>query len=88
MIVCFSNRLLHHLVTKYEKLINMQKKLQPIHGGVHKYLTSLARLAFNEEDLVYGACIDPEVSMCAREMLEALVTPEEGEAIYEAFASP
>lgn len=87
-IVGFSNRLLHHLIMKYEKLINMQKKLQPIQGGVYRYLTCLAKLAFKEDDLVYGAIIDPEVALCARDMLEALLTPEEGDAIYEAFSGP
>jgi len=65
----------------------MQKKLTAIHGGTHKYLLCLARLNFSDDDLVLESGIDPDVAACALEMLELVVTPEEGDAIQSAFSS-
>lgn len=65
----------------------MQQKLSVIHGGTQKYLISLARLNFSEDDLVLEAEIDAEVAECAHEMLELAVTPEEGDAIHAAFSA-
>ncbi len=65
----------------------MQKKLAVIHGGPQKYLLCLSRLNFCEEDLVLESGIDPEVPACALELLELVVTPEEGDAIQSAFSS-
>jgi hypothetical protein len=86
-LVCLATRLLHHLTTKHEKLVDMQEKLSRIHGGSQKYLVCLARLNFMEDDLVLDADIGPEIQECAHEMLELAVTPEEGDAIHSAFSS-
>lgn len=65
----------------------MQRKLSVIPGGNQKYLLSLARLNFFEDDLVLESGIDPDVATCALELLEMVVTPEEGDAIHSAFSS-
>lgn len=85
--MCLTIRLLHHLITKHDKSINMQKKLSEIHGGNQKYLICLARLNFSEDDLVLDSEIEPEIAECAHELLELAVTPEEGDAIHAAFSS-
>jgi hypothetical protein len=78
-------RLLYYLVTAYPSLINIQDKLREISGGQHKYLIILARLAFSEGYHEQG--IEDDVVECATEMLENLITPEEGESLLEAFSS-
>jgi hypothetical protein len=65
----------------------MAQKLAPIHGGVHRYMTCLARLNFSDDDLILEADIEPEVAERSHEMLELFVTPEEADAIHEAFSS-
>ncbi|KAK6596222.1 DNA repair protein [Botrytis cinerea] len=40
-----------------------------------------------EDDLVFESGIDPDIPGCALEMLEMVVTPEEGEAIQEALSN-
>ncbi len=65
----------------------MQKKLAVILGGTQKYLLCLSRLNFSEEDLVLESGIDPDVPAYALELLELIVTPEEGDAIQMAFSS-
>ena len=78
-------RLLYYLSTTYPSLINIQDKLREISGGQHKYLIILARLAFSEGYHEQG--IEDDVVECATEMLENLITPEEGESLLEAFGS-
>lgn len=65
----------------------MQKKLAVIRGGSQKYLLALSRLNFSEDDLVLESGIDSDVASYALEMLELVVTPEEGEAIHLAFST-
>jgi hypothetical protein len=65
----------------------MQAKLSRVPGGMRKYLICLSRLTFAEDDLVLDADIDPEVAECAKELLELVVSPEEGDAIHSAFSS-
>ncbi|KAF4612816.1 hypothetical protein G7Y89_g15557 [Cudoniella acicularis] len=86
-IISFGTRLLYYLVTKYDNDIDMQQKLANIRGGSQKYLLCLSRLNFSEDDLVLESGIDPDVAACALELLEFVVTPEEGDAIHSAFSS-
>lgn len=79
-----STRLLFHLTTNYPTL-NMQTKLQFIPGGTHKYLIALTRLAFSE-GIFYEQGIEEDVADAAHQMLEALVNPQEAEALSEAFS--
>ncbi|RKF57294.1 putative dna repair protein rad26 [Golovinomyces cichoracearum] len=80
-------RLLYHLVTKHECAIEIQQNLSYVHGGSQKYLLSLSRLNFLEEDLVLESGIDSDVPGFALELLELIVTPEEGDAIQSAFSN-
>jgi hypothetical protein len=75
------------LITKFDDDIDIQKKLTVIRGGSQKYLLSLSRLNFSEDDLVLESGIDSDVATCALEMLELFVTPEEGDAIHAAFSA-
>lgn len=81
-------RLLYHLVMRYDDIIDMQKKVAVIPGGSQKYLLCLSRLNFSEEDGLLESGIEADVARCAVEMLEMVVTPEEGEAIQSAFEKP
>ena len=81
-----STRLLFHLTNVYSDLIDLQSKLCVIPGGTHKHLIALTRLAFTE-NLFYEANIEEDVADCAHQMLEALVNPQEAEALMEAFSS-
>ena len=79
-------RLLYHITTTYPHLINIQERLATIPGGAHKYLIVLTRLNFSD-DTYYEQGIEDDVVECAQHMLENWVTPEEGEALVEAFSS-
>lgn len=81
-----STRILFHLTSVYSGLIDMQVKLRVIPGGTHKYLIALTRLAFSE-GIFYERGIEEDVVDCAHQMLETLVTPQEAEALLEAFSS-
>ena len=64
----------------------MQEKLRVHPGGANKYLIALTRLAFSE-GIFYERGIEDDVVDCAHQMLEDSITPEEGEALLEAFSS-
>ncbi|KAK0119862.1 hypothetical protein ONS95_011292 [Cadophora gregata] len=85
-IITLGFRLLYFLVTKYENL-DMQKKLSVIPGGTQKYILCLSRLHFSEDDLVLESGIEPDIAGLAFELLGLRVTPEEGDAIHDAFSS-
>ena len=85
-LINLSTRLLFHLLSAYPSLINIQEKLQTQPGGSNKFLIALTRLAFSES-IFYERGIDADVCECAHQMLEDYVTPEEGEALCEAFSS-
>ncbi|KHJ30621.1 putative dna repair protein rad26 [Erysiphe necator] len=80
-------RLLYHLMIKHISIIDVQQSLAYIHGGSQKYLLSLSRLNFLEEDMILESGIDIEISGYALELLELFVTPEEGDAIQSAFSN-
>jgi len=84
-IITLGFRLLYFLVTKYENL-DMQKKLSVIPGGPQKYILCLSRLHFSEDDLVLESGIEPDIAGLAFELLGLRVTPEEGDAIHDAFS--
>lgn len=79
--------LLHFLVTdpRTANAANMPAKLAASHGGSHRYLITLARLAFAEADLVLEAGIGARTVDLAHDLLELAVTPDEGEGIGEVF---
>ncbi|CAO1600320.1 hypothetical protein XANCAGTX0491_004013 [Xanthoria calcicola] len=83
-----ATRLLFRLRTEYPQSINMHEKLKviPNSGGVHKHLIALTRLALSE-GVFFEDEIDDDVVDCACEMLENLSSPEEAEALREAFST-
>jgi hypothetical protein len=79
--------LLHFLITdpRTSNVANMPAKLAASHGGSHRYLITLARLAFAEQDLVLEAGISARTVDLAHDLLELAVTPDEGEGVGEVF---
>ncbi|KAK1573625.1 DNA repair protein Rad26 [Colletotrichum navitas] len=79
--------LLHTLVTDptTANAANILNKLSISHGGSQRYILSLSRLNFAEEDLVYEAAIDADTVDRAHELLELAVTPDEGDSIAVSF---
>ncbi|KAL8782948.1 MAG: hypothetical protein Q9213_005004 [Squamulea squamosa] len=83
-----ATRLLFRLRTDHPQSINMHEKLKviPNSGGVHKHLIALTRLALSE-GVFFEEGIEDDVVECAYEMLEELSSPEEAEALREAFST-
>ncbi|KAL8906600.1 MAG: hypothetical protein Q9207_001924 [Kuettlingeria erythrocarpa] len=83
-----ATRIVFRLRTDHPHLINMQEKLKiiPGSGGVHKHLIALTRLALSE-GVFFEEEIEDDVVECAYEMLEDLSSPEEAEALREAFST-
>lgn len=81
--------LIHTLVTGpyTSNLANINQKLSMSHGGSQRYLLALGRLTFAEEDLVMESGIGEDTVEAAHELLELVVTPDEGEIVSEAFAA-
>ena len=77
--------LLHALVTNPRCEVDMAKELATCTGGAQRYLLTLARLNFSEEDMVLEAGIDGETVDLAHELLEMAVTLDEGEAMGALF---
>ncbi|TLS26748.1 hypothetical protein PpBr36_04149 [Pyricularia pennisetigena] len=78
--------LLHRLVMTAATVDeNVASKLAASHGGAQRYLLTLARLNFAEEDLVLEAGISAETAELANELLELAVTPDEGEGVRDVF---
>ncbi|GKT86024.1 DNA repair protein Rad26 [Colletotrichum tofieldiae] len=79
--------LLHSMVTDpmTANVANILPKLSVAHGGSQRYILSLSRLNFAEEDLVYEAVIDADTVDRAHELLELAVTPDEGDSIAVSF---
>ena len=73
-------------MVNYSDFINIQERLATTPGGAHKYLIVLTRLNFSE-GVFYEKGIEDDVVECAQHLLENWVTPEEGEALVEAFSS-
>lgn len=87
-LVNHATRILFRLRTDHPQLINMQERLKiiPGSGGVHKHLIALTRLALSE-GIFFEEEIEDDVVDCAFEMLEDLSSPEEAEALREAFST-
>jgi hypothetical protein len=75
--------LLYHLLQLHPEIL-LPAKLAAVNGGAHKHRVVLTRLAFSEGVFLDKGVGDETVGM-ARDMLEESVTPEEAEALLEAF---
>ncbi|KAF2231126.1 hypothetical protein EV356DRAFT_452629 [Viridothelium virens] len=83
-------RLLRHLLIKSDSnpiQVNVRDKVAVIHGGSHKFYVALSRLAFSER-VVLEAGIDGATVDAAHDILDSVLSPEEGEAFGEVFESP
>lgn len=79
--------LLHTLVTdpSTSAHTDMRAKLSTFHGASQKYLLTLSRLNYAEEDLVLEAGIDPGTFDRANDLLDLAITPDEAEGVREVF---
>lgn len=78
-------RILHHLLRTYE--VEVVPKLHVVHGGYHKFLVSLTRVAFSEQ-LVLEDGIEEEVAEAAHNILDNVLGPEDGDAVMKAIETP
>ncbi|ROV99535.1 hypothetical protein VMCG_06359 [Cytospora schulzeri] len=81
--------LLHTLVTDpaTSAHTDMRAKLSTSHGASQKYLLTLSRLNYAEEDLVLEAGIDPGTFDRANDLLDLAITPDEAEGVREVFGA-
>lgn len=81
--------LLHTLVTDPATAAHtdMRAKLSMSHGAPQKYLLTLSRLNYAEEDLVLEAGIDQGTLDRANELLDLAITPEEAEGVRQVFGA-
>ncbi|KAG8167250.1 hypothetical protein KVR01_002939 [Diaporthe batatas] len=81
--------LLHTLVTDpaTSAHTDMRAKLSTSHGAPQKYLLTLSRLNYAEEDLVFEAGIDQGTLDRANELLDLAITPEEAEGVRQVFGA-
>lgn len=81
--------LLHTLVTDpaTSAHTDMRAKLSTSHGAPQKYLLTLSRLNYAEEDLVLEAGFDQGTLDRANELLDLAITPEEAEGVRLVFGT-
>lgn len=80
-------RILHHILRTFDEAIDLTQKLGAERGGYHAFLISMSRVAFSEQ-LVFEAGIETEVIEAAHDILDNVLSPEEGEAIVKAVETP
>ncbi|OJJ72975.1 hypothetical protein ASPBRDRAFT_54747 [Aspergillus brasiliensis CBS 101740] len=76
--------LVYNVMQRHREQAELQPKLSRVPGGKQKFLVVMTRLAFSE-GLVLEAGIDDDTVEMAHEILDDAVTPEEAEALEEAF---
>lgn len=81
--------LLHTLVTDpaTSAYTDMRAKLSTSHGAPQKYLLTLSRLNYAEEDLVLEVGIDQGTLDRANELLDLAITPDEAEGVRQVFGA-
>lgn len=85
--VNLATRILYHLLKLFEDPTAITQKLSAQTGGYHRFIVSLTRIALREE-LIFEAGIDAEVSEAAHLILDSFLSPEDGEAVVQAFETP
>jgi hypothetical protein len=80
-----ATRIIYHILRTYE--VDVPSKFRVIHGGYHKFIISMTRIAFSEQ-LVFEQGIENEVADAAHAVLNDALSPEEGEAVGLAFETP
>ncbi|GLA83234.1 hypothetical protein AtubIFM56815_007426 [Aspergillus tubingensis] len=76
--------LVYSVIQRHREQADLQPKLSRVPGGKQKFLVVMTRLAFSE-GLVLEAGIDDDTVEMAHEILDDAVTPQEAEALEEAF---
>jgi hypothetical protein len=86
-LIKMTTQLLHTIITDpaTSSAANMPARLTMYQGGFQRYLLTLARLSFAEEDQVYEAGFDSDTVDLAHQLLELAVNPDEAESIGEVF---
>jgi hypothetical protein len=80
-------RIIYHLLRTYNSHIDFLQKVRVVKGGYHKFLVSMTRIAFSDR-LVFEEGIDEEVVEAAHQILDSVLSPEEGEAVVKAVETP
>jgi len=80
-------RILHHILRSFDELIDLTQKVNVERGGYHAFLIGMTRVAFSEQ-LVLEAGIETDVVEAAHDILDNVLSPEEGEAIVKAVQTP
>jgi hypothetical protein len=80
-------RILHHILRSFDELIDLTQKVNFERGGYHAFLIGMTRIAFSEQ-LVLEAGIETDVVEAAHDILDNVLSPEEGEAIVKAVQTP
>jgi hypothetical protein len=80
-------RLIYHLLRAHSEVINLQQRLAVVKGGWHKFLVSMTRIAFSDR-LVFEEGLDEESVEAAHQILDGVLSPEEGEAVVRAVETP
>ncbi|KAK3715760.1 hypothetical protein LTR37_006985 [Vermiconidia calcicola] len=80
-------RLVYHLLRTHPESINLQQRLSAVKGGYHKFLISMTRIAFSDR-LVLEEGLNEEVVEAAHQILDSVLSPEEGEAVVKAVETP
>ncbi|GAM84593.1 hypothetical protein ANO11243_025890 [Dothideomycetidae sp. 11243] len=77
-------RIIHHLLQNHD--IVLDDKLASIHGGKGKLVIALSRIAFSERSLLEQG-LEDQVVDAANEILDLMLSPEDGEAIVQVMES-
>ncbi|KAF7196847.1 hypothetical protein HII31_01765, partial [Pseudocercospora fuligena] len=80
-------RLIYHLLRVYGDNFDFVPKLHAVHGGYHKFLVSMTRIAFTEQH-IFEAGIEDEAAEAAHRILDSVLGPEDGEAVMKAIETP
>ncbi|EME86950.1 uncharacterized protein MYCFIDRAFT_115265, partial [Pseudocercospora fijiensis CIRAD86] len=75
-------RLIYHLLRVYGDNFDFVPKLHAVHGGYHKFLVSMTRIAFTEQH-IFEAGIEDEAAEAAHRILDSVLGPEDGEAVMK-----
>ncbi|KAF2228236.1 hypothetical protein BDZ85DRAFT_255636 [Elsinoe ampelina] len=78
-------RILYQMLHDHEIVIN--EKLLQVPSADHKFIIGLSRIAFSERQLLEAGLEDVVVD-AAHEILDKILTPEEGEAVLGAMDTP
>lgn len=82
-----TTRIIYHLFRTYDSHIDFLQKLRVVRAGYHKFLVSMTRIAFSDR-MVFEEGLDEEVVEVAHQILDSVLSPEEGEAVVKAVETP